>query len=243
MRFASSVPMAVLLFFTTLLGQSPTTTTQVQTFHVKGTITDPLGAVIPRVKVMFENEQLNKTMATNDVGVYEVDLPLGVYAMTALSRGFRPYRRPQFRVTSPTSLTLDVILPIRRIVDRVEVGSWEDPATPEWECAGKDPSYYGDEVFPASPKDGVPFQLYIRYAGRTPTGSTCIYTGEKRPYDDPVFVAYNLFSLQADRVIYNLKLRTIEASGNVVAVNESGAKQHGDKMTLRIENGGAVSIR
>ena len=50
-----------------------------------------------------------------------------------------------------------------------------------------------------------------------------LYTGERtRQYQTPVFVAYNLFSLQADKVTYDAQKRTIEATGNVIAVSESG---------------------
>ena len=48
------------------------------------------------VKVTFQNEQLSKTVTTNNVGVYEADLPLGDYTMTTkgLSR---------LQVLSPTT--------------------------------------------------------------------------------------------------------------------------------------------
>jgi lipopolysaccharide export system protein LptA len=55
-------------------------------------------------------------------------------------------------------------------------------------------------------------------------------------------VAYNLFSLQADHVVYNVKFRTVEAIGNVVVVNESGATQRAESMTLRIKNGQAIPL-
>jgi len=70
------------------------------------------------------------------------------------------------------------------------------------------------------------------------------YTGERtREYHTPVFVAYNLFSLQADKVSYDVQKRTIEASGNVIAVNESGASQRADSMALKIENGQVTPLR
>ncbi len=59
---------------------------------MQGTIKDPLEGVIRGVNVTFQHEQMSKTVSTNDVGVYEADLPLGDYTMTAQGpRGFRIY--------------------------------------------------------------------------------------------------------------------------------------------------------
>jgi lipopolysaccharide assembly outer membrane protein LptD (OstA) len=93
-------------------------------------------------------------------------------------------------------------------------------------------------------RDGLPFQLSIRYGTRTPIGNTNFYIGEKnRQYEVPVFVAYNFFSLQANKVIYDAKRRTIEASGNVVAVNDSGSTQRSDSMAFKIKDGQVVLFR
>jgi hypothetical protein len=244
MRHGVAAVLVALLLCTSLFGQSPTPVTQVQTFHVKGTLTDPLGAVIPGAKVTFQSEQKSKTVATNEAGRYEADLPFGVYTMTAQRAGHRSYRRPPFRVASSASVRFDIILPVGRIVDHVVVNSSGAPVTPgEWAAALKNPlPYYGEESFSASSDDGVPFQLYIRYMRRAATDGTYTYEDEKLPYEDPVFVAYNLFSLQADHVVYNVKFRTVEAIGNVVVVNESGATQRAESMTLRIKNGQAIPL-
>jgi lipopolysaccharide assembly outer membrane protein LptD (OstA) len=66
---------------------------------------------------------------------------------------------------------------------------------------------------------------------------------ETRRYETQVFVAYNLFSLQADKVTYDPQKRTIEASGNVVAVNESGTTQRAGSMAFKIENGQVALLR
>jgi len=50
-----------------------------------------------------------------------------------------------------------------------------------------------------------------------------VYTGSEKV---PVFVAYNLFSLQATEVRYNAKHHMIGALGNVVVEDGSGATRH-----------------
>src|ERR1700722_8795816 len=196
--------------------------TRPQTFHVCGTIKDPLAGVIPGVKVTFQSELLTTTATTNNVGVYEADLPLGDYTMTAQGpRGFSLYRRPLFRVASQSTVVLNATLLVA--------------ATEACGC---------EELIPIPSGDGLPFKLSVRYGSRTTVGSTYSYIGEKtREYEAPVFVLYNLFSLQADKVTYDVEKRTIEASGNVVAVNELGTSQRADSLVFKIENGQVVPLR
>jgi Carboxypeptidase regulatory-like domain len=237
MKFAIPVQLAVLLFGGTLFGQSASPPTRPQTFHVRGTIKDPLAGAIPGVKVTFQSELVTTTVTTNNVGVYEADLPLGDYTMTAQGPpGFRFYRRPLFRVTSPVNAVMNVTLLVgSRGGDVVATGEQVE-AVKEY-CKG-------EELIRVPSGDGMPLQLSIRYGSRTPVGSTYSYIGEKtREYEAPVFVAYNLFSLQADKVAYDLKKRTIEASGNVVAVNELGTTQRADSMVFKIENGQVALLR
>lgn len=186
---------------------------------------------------------MSQRVTTNDAGVFEADLPLGNYTMTAEFQGFRPYHRPLFRVTAPTSPVFDVTLPVQSTCDIVVVNSSGGSATPdEWVAAEKERCLKEDFLSIAS-KEGIPFQLYIRYVTHTVIGDKSTYAGWKNPYEDPVFVSYNLFSLWADTVTYDAKKQAIEASGNVAVVDESGTKHRADSMSFKIENGQAVPLQ
>ena len=152
--------------------------------------------------------------------------------MKAERRDFRTYRRPLFLVPLPANLTFDISLPVGKMVNRVVVGKLEQPL-----------NYYGEEFLPAPSKDGVPFQLYVRYTRRASIDDVLDYTGDKTRYEDPVFVAYNLFSLQADHVMLNVKRKTLDASGNVVISDETGTMQRAESISLNIENGHATPLR
>jgi hypothetical protein len=245
MQSAPSVLLAVLLLCTALFGQSATTAAQAQTFHVQGTITDPLEAVIPGVKVTFQNQQLTTTVTTNNVGVYEADLPLGDYTMTAQGvPGFRIYHRPLFRVMSPTTAILNATLLVGNPCGDMVIGnsSGESVTDEQWRAATE--RCRGEELIPIPSRDGLRLQLSIRYGNRTPVGHTYIYTGEKtRQYETSVFVVYNLFSLQADKVTYDIQRQTIEATGNVIAVNELGTHQGANSMAFKIEDGQVTPLR
>jgi hypothetical protein len=198
-------------------------------------MTDPTAAVIQGAKVTFESEQVKKTVITSGAGIYETDLPLGEYIMTVHVPGFRPYRRPLFRVTGASGLTFDITLSVASTCDLVVV-----PATPQNLAAAEKEFCLHEDVFPISSTNGVPFQLYIRYVKHMEIDGRYTYTGQKLPNEDPVFVAYNLFSLRADRVTYDEKSHMLEASGNVVVVNESGEPQHADYASFKVEDGQAA---
>lgn len=102
---------------------------------------------------------------------------------------------------------------------------------------------YEEELFPVPSADGVAYELCIRYTTGHRTNGTYDYSGDRSSHDDPVFVAYNLFSLHADHVTYDVKTRTLEASSNVVAVDESGVSRRGESMKFKIEDGQAIHLK
>jgi Carboxypeptidase regulatory-like domain len=241
MKSVPSVSLAVLIFCATSFGQSPIPTPEPQTFHIRGTVRDPAGGVIFRARVAFQSEQASKAALTNDAGVYEADLPLGDYTMTAQGVGFRPYRRPLFRVASPISLDFDVTLRPYGSCDILVFNNSGKVTPQEWAAAQQD-SCLQEDFLPV-PFGGVPFQLSIRYGGRTTAGKAYSYVGENRSQREaPVFVAYNLFTLIADKVRYDSEARTIEASGRIVVVNEPGTIQRADSLTFKIENGRVIAV-
>jgi Carboxypeptidase regulatory-like domain len=212
-------------------------------FRIRGTITDETTAVIPRAKVVFQSKQIGKTVTTNERGVYETDLPFGNYTMTAEVLGFRPYRRPLFRVTSPRDITIDFTLPVQPTCDLTVVRTNGGTATREDLEAAEKEFCLREDFFSIPSSDGVPFQVWIRYVKHIESGDSYVYTGAKTPNDDPVFVAYNLFSLRADKVIYDAESRTIRANGNVVVAYESGLIPRADSVAFKIENGRAIPIQ
>jgi hypothetical protein len=228
----------VLLLCGSLSGQTSAPVTQPQTYHIRGTITDPIEAVIPRVKVTFQGEQQRKTVTANDVGVYEVDLPIGDYTMTAQMAGFRPYRRPLFRVRAPADMMFDVRLQIGRCGDMVITNSSGRPPT-DAEIYAATESCRHEDLFPLSPRRDQ-LQLSIQYETRAETANVFSYSGASR--EDPVSLAYNLFSLRADRVVYNAREKTLEAQGNVVMEDEPG-KRRADAIAFRLEGGRPKQLR
>jgi hypothetical protein len=252
-----------------IFGQSAAPVDRPRTGHIHGTISiyrTYLNSSVSNVEVTFKGDEVSKTVFTDDRGSYDVDLPAGLYTMAVkpLDRFQQEYRRPLFRVGSSATLTLDVRFdPIGGSCDLVgPVGGPHPTAdTARSVCGGWD-------FFPVPSEDGVAFEIFIRFqSGRTidhkevysirepiigyelpPLGQTIPddwQAHSRRVVFDvgiPVFVAYNLFTLRADKVVYDAQGRTLEATGNVVADSAEGSTQRADSMKFRIENGQATPL-
>jgi hypothetical protein len=240
-KLLMSAVTAVLLTSAILFGQSvPTMTVQVQ-----GTVFGPdSDSIVPGTEVRFESEHVSETVTADTRGFYQADLPIGLYTMTAVRRGYRSlqeFRRPLFRVASSSTLVLDVTLyPARQSCDLlIHKGSGETLTAEQWTSSEKN-SCGGEDLFPI-PAGADRFELYIRYPKRRPTDRGYQYSSDRitTNSETPVFVAYNSFSLQANSVIYDTKSQTIEASGHVV-VEDSAGKHRADSVILKIGNGQAI---
>ncbi len=213
-----------------------------QTLHVRGTITDPLEAVVSGVKVTFQSERFSQTVMTSDVGVYDIDLPPGDYTMTAEGRGFRKYRRPLFRLASPASLDATLLIG-PPCGDMVIINSSGEPAT-EQQIEAATETCRREDLISIPPADGLPLQLSIRYGSRTQKGDICSYTGEVNgQFQTPVFVTYTLFSLRANRVRYDARSKKIEASGDVRTTSGSGHTDSANFMVFKIKKGEVKLVR
>jgi hypothetical protein len=200
---------------------------------------------IPRTEIIFHGPLATKTVTVDEKGSYQVDLPLGVYEMTA--RGPRigamavtEYKR-LFRVTSSTTIIINGKLnALINNCDVVVSGDTETQRLEEWKnaCGGED-------IYSYPSKDGVPLQLYISYPRREVAGSTYLYGCEESKLGTArlVFVAYNLFSLEAQKVFYDKKAAVVEASGNVIVSDATGASHRAESIRFVIRDGEAVQLR
>jgi hypothetical protein len=252
MKLRSSTLLLILQAGIALFGQSVTRAGQPRRFHVQGTISGPADfielRVVPGIEVRFQSGQSSKIVEADSRGFYQADLPFGLYTMTAQApkmgaQGidyFTKYVRPLFRVTSPTVLILNGTLHMARLTCDIVLAS----DSPELQREESKNSCGGEDSFPVPSEDAIPFQLYVRYAKRQPTQRGYIFSSDRISEPDvPVFVAYNLFSLQADKVVYDTKKRTIQASGNILITGQTGSTERADSMTFKIGNGRAIAVR
>lgn len=241
------------------------------TFHVEGRITSPWDSVfsgavprskitfdgeqalevvtsdsrdsyvrVPRTEITFRNATTTKTVVADRRGFYKVDLPLGFYHLTTttatvFSQPLTTYERI-FEVLAPTSLTFNGTL--YSASTNCDTTLPADVAQEVWKdvCGGQD-------SFQIPSRDLKPLEMTVRYLRRHRTERTYIYDNKGLPDKmGPVFVAYNLFTLEARKVSFNERTRVIEATGNVVVTDPSGATRYADALSFKIQNDSAVEL-
>jgi len=166
----------------------------------------------------------------NKAGVYEADLPLGVYSVSA----FQMSHPRRIRVTSPTSVVVDIYLPAPVLCDLVIVTREGESPTPEQE-ADRTRDCYGEEYHSVPSRDGVPFEVDL--SGLEPGREFCSHVNKVHRE----FATYNLFSVQADRVAYHPAERTLEARGNVLFRDDTG-EHRAPSATFHVQDGQAVLV-
>ncbi len=257
-KLAYRAMLFALLPCASLLGQSTAPATPLQTSHIHGTVRSAYeDSPLPGTKVTFKGKGISTTVYTDGAGVYQGDLPAGAYTMTAEppDHRFPTYERPLFRVASSAGVTIDVSIPSEVMVG-CDIGVRPGRKEP-------DPDDYvnacgGSVSFPVHSEDGVPFEVLIQFGRREPSEHGYIYSAAWKLSVEPpyinrsdsnspglgtqVFAAYNLFTLRADHVIYDVQTRTLQATGKVVATNADGETQRADSMTFKIENGQATPL-
>jgi len=181
---------------------------------------------------------------TDEAGVYEANLPLGLWTMTVVAHGpdgkiftnTTYYRRPPFRVTAPTNLVFDISFPQSTLCTVLVFGPDGGPPTQEQRDHVK-ASCAGEEFFPV-PSDGVPFEVHVwggrRFIGCSVVGGVDIVAACKR-----AFATYNTLSVQADDITYDPGESILEAQGNVVTQDESG-EHKAPSMTFYVHDGQAI---
>src|SRR4029453_3958485 len=101
----------------TIFGQTYTAT-------VTGTVVDPAGAAVPRVKVVAVNQatKLENTAETSDAGVYRISfLPIGTYVVTAELAGFKKVVSSAIQLEVNQTARVDLTLELGAVTDEVTV--------------------------------------------------------------------------------------------------------------------------
>jgi hypothetical protein len=99
---------------------------------IKGTVTDPQGAVIPFAVISITNKENGdfRAMNADAEGAYEfLDLPTGRYSMKFEAVGFETFEHPEISVSEGSQLRQNAGLGIPQIGEIVQVGGEEGVQT------------------------------------------------------------------------------------------------------------------
>jgi hypothetical protein len=112
------------LFIFLLLGFSVALWAQSDRGAIKGTVTDPTGAVVPGVEVVAVNLNtgVRTTAPSNEVGLYSIlNLPVGTYSITFSREGFKKFDRTGIQLAVAQVIQLDVVLQMGSTSEHVTV--------------------------------------------------------------------------------------------------------------------------
>jgi hypothetical protein len=204
----------------------PTLVCAQETFHARGKIVDSHNSAIAGAEVKFEGSKTAETVTSDRQGSYYAELPVGSYSMTVTKsssgRG-EYYRRPVFRVSSPKTIVLDATLyPALPFCDPGYMFVTRPDGITEMKTVGADAlrdSCGGWDRFPIFSDKDASYDLFVRYSKRQRSDGARVYNSELQ---NPVLVTFNLVTLTADHVTYDMANRTLQANGNVVLTNGSG---------------------
>lgn len=194
--------------------------------------------VVPPTEITFRGEQVTKTVALDDQGFYQAELPVGSYKMTVVGPGtenesITPYVR-FFRIMQGTRVVINGNLYLEPATcDNTVRGAPEEQSRQPKDACG------GEDVFPVPSTYGMPWELHISFPQRQTNGDSYVYSTNNvtRP-GVPVVLTYNLCSLEADKVSYDAKRRMITASGVVVTQDGTGKTHRGDSMNFVLSDDG-----
>jgi hypothetical protein len=90
---------------------------------LKGTVTDPTGAVVAGAKVHARNVATGAELetTTGPDGVYSLALPAGRYNVQCVEPGFQTAKRPAVELAAGATLPLDIQLPLEEQTESVNV--------------------------------------------------------------------------------------------------------------------------
>jgi hypothetical protein len=169
---------------------------------IKGTVTDPKGAVIPNAIVIIESRQTTQKVVANEEGAYEIELPAGLYRISSVVPAYYPFRRASFCVQPLILMTINIAPVLRILTIGLEVTSSgsRQPIT-----TSPSPKY---ESFSPPHSSGAPLDLLVRFRKRRQHRDNIEYS--------EAMASYNALTFYADKMRLDRKTLQLEADGNVV---------------------------
>lgn len=72
------------------------------------------GAIVQGVKIIIESRNFKREAMTDNEGRYEVEIPLGIYKITAQVENFKKFKRKRLKIVYPGSFIQNINLKISK---------------------------------------------------------------------------------------------------------------------------------
>lgn len=161
------------------------------TGSVRGSVRNIDWAVIQGAALLVQGERNTRRTFTNDRGEYEIELPEGVYTITATSSGFLSGRRAAFLLRRGSDVTINLIL-------------WPAGATSHVAAVATKREF---ESFSGPGAANPLLDLLVEFSSRRETGNAVEYYAALATFD--------VLTIKADRIVLNKQFWLLLAEGNV----------------------------
>ncbi len=204
--------------------------------HLTGMVTDVDTNRVAGVQISIEGRGTTRTVVTDKDGLYNIDVPEGVYEIRFKVLGYCPGRRARISAESGTSIVLNFTVIVCSLDDMLvvkngqyqgEVERYRLPFKEESFFLGSSPSpplnllvQFGER----QERNGI-----IEYKGFTISGSRALNTT----------VSYNLLTVHADTVCLRKRTLQLQAAGNVV-IEDGHNTSRADLVTVEFKSGRPV---
>ena len=86
---------------------------QTETGTIDGVVTDVMGAVVARAKIVVTTGSTSRTLETNEIGEFHAVVAPGIARITVESPGFKIAKLNRVRVAAGASRSLKIVLTVR----------------------------------------------------------------------------------------------------------------------------------
>ena len=113
MKIAPTLGSTILILLTWVVLDAQVVSQQPQSEamgKLTGLILDRGDARVPKAKIVVERKGFHREMTSEDDGRYEIELPVGSYAITVTRDGFHPTRNTDVQIRSNSQTTFNVVM-------------------------------------------------------------------------------------------------------------------------------------
>jgi hypothetical protein len=213
------------------VAQSSFTSTQAKG-RISGQVIDLRGDPVASVSIIFSGEEASIKAVADEQGKYEIEIPAGVYRVSATISGFSEFRRAPFKVQPGTAKMLNIVPAFGGFTCILDMtGRDRDPdkegiGPPQYEKLSLTQSTVSEEL-------AVRFQLKREQSGVSEYRGGLI--------NPTVMVSYDLIAIYAEKVRVDKNRGIVEAEGRVTV--EDGQQRRRAKYAKLELQGGNVLLR
>jgi hypothetical protein len=193
-----------------------------------GQVIDVRGDPVGSVSIVFSGENTSITAVADEQGRYQIELPAGVYKVSAAISGFSEFRRAAFRVQPDTAKILNIVPPFGGFTCIIDVtGRNTDP-----EKEGIGPPQHEQLSLPQL--TGAHQELMVRFQLKRDRGGVTEYRGGL--LNPKVMISYDFIAIYAESLRVDKNKGIVEAAGKII-IEDGQQRKRAKYARLEVQDG------